>query len=369
MKQTAWRAVALLLSLALLSSWSGGTPDSQPESDALPQTEAVTDERPAETEAQTGPLPFVSDYPKLTDHSWSAASSDAVGALIFSGGEAELLLRADGVDLALKGPADVREKNLTIGDKEIGWAVLASFCKLTVDGVGYSFVKNDDPGAAKGPYELVGSTWQGDGLTLSFDGDIARLSVEGGKSAAGTWELSGGKTLTILDDSAGNPGVNLARGSTATASSVETPDFPPALAVDGDFGTRYSSEYVDPSWLLVDLGSEKTVGAAVVFFETACSADFSFEVSSDGKTFTEAASVTGNASSGIENPVTVLFGEPVKCRYVRFNGLSRATSWGHSIYELELYETIPGSAECAVEFAGEHVRLTMDGRVYVLSKK
>ena len=375
MKQTVSRFLALLLSLALFASCSGNDPDSgtqdpsSAEAETVPDAGSSAETVPKESQPETAPAAFVSDYPKLTDYSWSLTGSDAVGVLTFSGGEAELLLCADGQNMKLSGPATVGDKTLTIGDTKIGWAVLASFCRLTVDGVGYSFVRCDDPDAAKGPIELIANTWKGDGATLSFEGSTARLTVEGGRSAAGSWELTAGKTLTILDDARGNSAENLALGSTATSSSVETPDFPPKLAVDGDFGTRFSSEYIDPSWVLLDLGKEKTVGAAVVYFEVACSADFSFEVSSDGKTFTEAASVTGNTSSGVENPVTVLFDKPYDCRYVRFNGLSRATSWGHSIYELELYEYIPGSAECGIEFDGEKINLTMDGKVYALTKQ
>lgn len=358
------KRLSLLLALLILfASCAQSTKDAAEEApETVPVSEAPVPAAP-ETE------PPLSDYPKLTDHSWTIANSEAVGALTFKGGEAEFFLLADGESVSLSGPVSVGNKTLTIGDTEIGWAVVASFCKLTVGGIGYSFMKSDDPDAAMGPYNLLNNSWEGDCLTLSFDGGTARLSVEGGKTAVGSWELSAGKTLTILDDAKGDPANNLARGAKATSSSVETPDFPPELAVDGDFGTRFSSEYVDPSWLLLDLGEEKTVGAAVLYFETACSADFTFDVSSDGKTFTEAASVTGNSSAGIENPVTVLFGEPFRCRYVRFNGLSRATSWGHSFYELELYEYIPGSAECRLEYDGPRINLTLDGKVYVLSKK
>ena len=80
----------------------------------------------------------------------------------------------------------------------------------------------------------------------------------------------------------------------------------------------------------------------------------------DAENFFEAA--------GIESPVTVLFNEPADCRYVRFNGLSRATQWGHSIYELELYRGIVGTAQCSLEYADGGIRLKLDGKTYSLSK-
>ena len=141
------------------------------------------------------------------------------------------------------------------------------------------------------------------------------------------------------------------------------------LAADGNLSTRWSSEYTDPSWLLLDLGETKTVGAATIYFETACSADFTIEVSSDGENFTEAASVEGNSAAGVDAPVVVLFSEPFQGRYVRFNGLSRATEWGHSIWELELYAGIPGEAACTLEYVGNRINVKLDGKTYLLSKE
>ena len=350
----------------------GGTPETVPTEDGVeaPASSEEGNDAPdaAEAAPETEEIPS-SPYPKLTDHSWILTGSEGVGFLTFNGGNACLNLLVGDVTKTLSGPAEVTEKTLTVDGEKIGWAAVASFCKLTVDDVGYSFIKADSPDAARGPYELVTGSWEGDGAALSFKGRTASLSVEGVGGWTGTWELSAGRNLIIHEDSRGEAGVNLALGSKVTASSQETADFPGPLAADGNLETRWSSEYVDPSWLLLDLGSEKEVGAAVLYFETAASADFTFEVSSDGKNYTEAASVRGNTAAGVGEPVTVLFPEPVPCRYVRFNGLARATSWGHSIYELELYAYIPGEAECPVAFEGDHVKLKVNGTTYTLTKK
>ena len=337
-----------------------GTPEAE---EASGQTEPAGDE--AEEEAFSVPE-FAS---KLADYSWALTGDEAAGFLIFDGGTAELKLLADGEDRSVSGPVSFSEKTMTIGDRTVGWAVVASFCRLTVDGVGYSFRKAENADAARGPFLLLTGSWEGEGASLSFDGKSATLTIDGEGNWTGEWELSSDGVLSIHDDAQGEAGVNLASGAKVTASSQETADFPAPLAADGDYGTRWSSEYVDPSWLLLDLGSEKTVGAAVVCFETACSSDFRFETSSDGVSFTEAASVEGNVSAGIGAPVTVLFREPIRCRYVRFVGLSRATQWGHSIYELELYAAIAGEAECTLEFHGQDVKLTRNGKTYTMGRK
>ena len=367
--------LSLLLSLLLAA---GGTTACGKESAAetpekLPaETAAALDaeEEPSAGDSEETPAAVFPDEAKrLTDISWTSASADAVGSLTFDGGNAELNLMTGGTVKTLSGPASFSGKTMTVGGQQIGWAVVASFCKLTVDGKSYSFTKAADADTARAPFELVTGTWEGDGASLSFKGGTASLSVDSEGSWTGTWELDGEGTLTISENSGGEAGVNLAPGSKVTASSQETEDFPGPLAADGDLGTRWSSEYTDPSWLLLDLGSVKKVGAAVIYFETAASADFTLETSSDGVNFKEAATVRGNAAAGVDNPVTVLFREAADCRYVRFTGLARATQWGHSIYELELYAYIPGEAVCSLSYGDGEIGLTINGRTFALTKK
>ncbi len=46
----------------------------------------------------------------------------------------------------------------------------------------------------------------------------------------------------------------LSQGRPATASSTENASFPASAAVDGNTGTRWSSAFADPQWLLVAVG-------------------------------------------------------------------------------------------------------------------
>src|SRR5262249_42566321 len=71
---------------------------------------------------------------------------------------------------------------------------------------------------------------------------------------ATTGALNATATVTVVSGGA----VNLAQGKSATASSVEAPQFGPALAVDGNTASRWSSAYADPQWLAVDLGAVYT---------------------------------------------------------------------------------------------------------------
>ncbi len=253
MKKTVSIFLSLILPAFLLVSCSpGGDPGTSP---SVPTQSDAGSAPDPEADASETEAPAVPDFAaKLTDHSWFIANPSAVGAMTFEGSEASFLLFENGEDKSVSGPVTFAEKSLTIGGEEFGWAVVASFCKLTRGDISYSLTKTDDADAARGPYNLLTNRWSGDGLMLSFDGGNATLEIDGGVRFSGSYELTAGKTLVIHDDAAGGSDVNLALGAKASSSSVETPDFPPEYAVDGDLGTRFSSEYVDPSWLTLDLG-------------------------------------------------------------------------------------------------------------------
>ncbi|MGW6918002.1 family 20 glycosylhydrolase [Kitasatospora sp. NPDC054939] len=133
----------------------------------------------------------------------------------------------------------------------------------------------------------------------------------------------------------GQPG-NLARNRPTTASSTETADFPAALATDGDGATRWSSTYSDPQWLQVDLGSTQTVNRVVLRWETAYGKAFRIQVSDDGTTWRTIHSTT-NGTGGLQD-LTGLTGSG---RYLRMYGTARDTSWGYSLYEIEVYGPPP----------------------------
>ncbi|HEX5201891.1 MAG TPA: discoidin domain-containing protein, partial [Actinoplanes sp.] len=124
---------------------------------------------------------------------------------------------------------------------------------------------------------------------------------------------------------------NLATGRTATASSTQL-GHPARDAVDGNLSTRWASSWSDSQWLRVDLGATEPVARAVIRWEAAYARTYQIETSADGATWTQAAAVTGG-NGGLD---TVTF-PAVSARYLRLTGQTRGTSYGFSIYELELY--------------------------------
>ncbi|MEZ0092187.1 family 20 glycosylhydrolase [Streptacidiphilus sp. EB129] len=131
---------------------------------------------------------------------------------------------------------------------------------------------------------------------------------------------------------------DLAQGRPTTASSVETPDFPPGNATDGNPTTRWSSLYTDPTWLQVDLGSVQTVNRVVLAWEAAYGKDYQIQMSDDGSTWTTLYTRT-NGTGGTET----LTGFTGTGRYIRMYGTQRGTSWGYSLYEFEVFHDLNGA--------------------------
>ncbi|MFE0464330.1 RICIN domain-containing protein [Kitasatospora sp. NPDC058965] len=125
---------------------------------------------------------------------------------------------------------------------------------------------------------------------------------------------------------------DLAQGRPTTASSTETAAFPAADATDGDLGTRWSSQYTDPTWLQVDLGSTQTVNRVVLAWEAAYGKDYQIQLSNDGTTWTTV--YTRTAGTGGTETLTGFTGSG---RYVRMNGTARGTQYGYSLYEFEVF--------------------------------
>jgi alpha-L-fucosidase 2 len=124
-------------------------------------------------------------------------------------------------------------------------------------------------------------------------------------------------------------------GAAATASSTRTTDgdVGPEKTVDSDSTTRWTSDYADDQWLQIDLGAVHAISEVKLNWEAATAKDFSVDISADGHTWTTAAAVTGNSASGwMDFPDLALSG-----RYVRLTLTTRATAYGFSLWDVEVY--------------------------------
>ncbi|MFC3737435.1 PQQ-dependent sugar dehydrogenase [Paractinoplanes deccanensis] len=124
----------------------------------------------------------------------------------------------------------------------------------------------------------------------------------------------------------------LSLGKPATASSVESATYPASAAVDASTTTRWSSAFADPQWIRVDLGSSQPISRVRLQWEAAYGSAYQIQTSPDGTTWTTVRSVTGG-DGGVDD----LTGLNAQGRYVRVNGTTRATAWGYSLFNFEVY--------------------------------
>jgi beta-glucosidase len=125
----------------------------------------------------------------------------------------------------------------------------------------------------------------------------------------------------------------LSQGQPTTASSAENAGTPASAATDGNAGTRWSSAFADPQWLQVDLGSSATVSQVVLQWEAAYATAFQIQVSPDGANWTSIYSTTAGAGGTQTLNVTGTG------RYIRMYGTARATGYGYSLWEFQVYGT------------------------------
>ncbi|WP_223233320.1 cellulase family glycosylhydrolase [Chitinophaga sp. CF418] len=167
-------------------------------------------------------------------------------------------------------------------------------------------------------------------------------------------------------DDFGSSGNNLALGKNVTVSSTEDATLTGANAVDGNGSTRWASAlYADPQWITVDLGSNYNISQVKISWEAAYAKDYLLQVSTDNATWTTVKTIQGNTS--LSNDHT---GLSVTGRYVRMYGTARGTTYGYSIYELEVYGTKVSASNIAlnkpvtvssVEGAGLEGNYAVDG--------
>ncbi|MEV8376028.1 discoidin domain-containing protein [Kribbella sp. NPDC056861] len=125
----------------------------------------------------------------------------------------------------------------------------------------------------------------------------------------------------------------LSQGKPVTTSSSESSSFSGAKAVDGSGTTRWASaEGSDQQWLRVDLGSVTTVRRIKLEWEAAYATKYRLEISDDGIAYSTVVAV--NNGDGKTDDLT---GFTASGRYLRFVGVTRATSYGYSFWELQAY--------------------------------
>ncbi|NEA58597.1 coagulation factor 5/8 type domain-containing protein [Streptomyces sp. SID13666] len=159
--------------------------------------------------------------------------------------------------------------------------------------------------------------------------------------------LLAGLLFVVTQPPAHAAGALLSQGKPATASSAENAGTLAGAAVDGNTGTRWSSAFSDPQWIQVDLGATASVSQIGLTWEAAYASGFQIQVSDTGTGNWTTVYSTTTGTGGTQTLDVNGTG-----RYVRMNGTTRATAYGYSLWEFQVYGVLTpggcGSANAAL---------------------
>ncbi|MES2740143.1 MAG: discoidin domain-containing protein [Pseudomonadota bacterium] len=133
------------------------------------------------------------------------------------------------------------------------------------------------------------------------------------------------------------PGDNLALRKKADATSYQDPQGMPASALtDGDIKTRWSSvDKVDNASVVIDLAAPTTFNRMILRWEAAYASQFKVEVSDnrdDAGSWKQVYLQQQGAGKNEDFAFPI-----VTARYVRVTGIKRASDYGYSLFEVEVY--------------------------------
>ncbi len=124
---------------------------------------------------------------------------------------------------------------------------------------------------------------------------------------------------------------NLAFGKKAIAST-QLKDA--SLATDGGTGSRWESEFNDPQWIYIDLEKKENIEAITLKWEAARAQEYELQISDDGQQWKTVYKEKNGTGATDEIKL-----KPVRARFIKLLGIKRATHFGYSLYEFEVYGT------------------------------
>ncbi|MEJ0030336.1 MAG: discoidin domain-containing protein [Bacteroidota bacterium] len=189
--------------------------------------------------------------------------------------------------------------------------------------------------------DVTRELWNSSQYASDSPGNYAKFScptIANGKVYLATFS----NALTVYGLTGKNVGLNCTGANIALHKSIvpstnESDLFPATNAVDGDTTTRWSSQATDGQFLYVDLGVRMDLCGIRIKWEDALGADFIIQSSDDAVTWQTLVKITGNKDHLTELPLDG------SGRYVKMQGIKRATEFGYSIWEMQVFG-IPSGA-------------------------
>ncbi|WP_269539061.1 discoidin domain-containing protein [Cerasicoccus fimbriatus] len=139
--------------------------------------------------------------------------------------------------------------------------------------------------------------------------------------------------LSLLAASVASGQTNLALNQPATASSSQV-GLTTTEVNDGNLGTRWGSDWSDPQWIYIDLGSVQSIGDVELVWEGAFASHYFIQTSDDASTWSDVAEITDG--NGGTDTITV----GADARYVRMYGTERGSGYGYSLWEFAIYDEV-----------------------------
>jgi beta-glucanase (GH16 family) len=180
-----------------------------------------------------------------------------------------------------------------------------------------------------------GNTAMGDTTdNLSTSGRYVRITVTGSSAGFASFyecKVLGGGAASTPTPTTPPTAVLLSQGHPVVASGAENAGTAAANAVDGSTTTRWSSTFVDPSWIYVDLGASHAISKVGLNWETAYAKSYQVQTSNDAVNWTNVFTTTAGAGGNVSLTVSG------SGRYVRMFGTLRATQYGYSLWEFQVF--------------------------------
>lgn len=145
--------------------------------------------------------------------------------------------------------------------------------------------------------------------------------------------------VVVRDEMPGWNAPNIAYQRPVTVTSTYNSTNTAAKAVDANGTTRWESAYANNQSIYVDLGATYNINRVRLAWEAAYAQDYQVQVSTNGTTWTTIKDVWGKTSAAADNHT----GLNANARYVKVYCINRATTYGFSLYEFEVYGTATGA--------------------------
>ncbi len=133
---------------------------------------------------------------------------------------------------------------------------------------------------------------------------------------------------------------NIALDKEAFAESVESGKTSLGGANDGDYDTRWGSEFHIPTWYYIDLGKVYEINRVVIYWQTSHATVYDLQVSDDAMNWKTIYSETDGPPEHIEFTDEIT-GLSDSGRYIRLYAIEKDFIYGVSFWEFEVYSGIP----------------------------